>query len=192
MSHLRKPDSCSLTTAPSSRSPRAGTYLRGTLTAGVTNVRDTTGLTYLAAYLDDWQPGAHTGKQPWAVRLNSRETEDGKHTLTWDAMDTAGNITTVRRAVYIDNTAPSVRLTKAPKNKAKLTKTVKLTASASDRYGITRVQLLVNGKLVATDTKAGYHFTLNPKKYGKTFTVQLRAYDKAGNTKYTTKRTYRR
>lgn len=32
---------------------------------------------------------------------------------------------------------------------------------------------------VATDTRAGYSFTLNPKKFGKRFTVQLRTYDRA-------------
>jgi len=75
---------------------------------------------------------------------------------------------------------------------AKLTKKTTLAASASDKNGVAKVQLLVNGKVVATDTKAGYSFTLNPKKYGKKFTVQLRAYDKAGNVKTLGKRTYRR
>lgn len=81
---------------------------------------------------------------------------------------------------------------KAPKNGAKLTKTFKITASARDRYGVARVQLLVNGETVATDTNAAYSFTVNPKKYGKKFTVQIRAYDKAGNIQYTAKRTYHR
>jgi len=40
--------------------------------------------------------------------------------------------------------------------------------------------------------QSAYTFTLNPKKYGKKFTVRLRAYDKAGNLKTSTKRTYRR
>ena len=35
-------------------------------------------------------------------------------------------------------------------------------------------------------------FTLNPKKYGKTFTVQLRAYDLAGNVGTSSKRTCHR
>jgi hypothetical protein len=64
--------------------------------------------------------------------------------------------------------------------------------AATDRNGVARVQLLVNGKVVATDSKAGYSFALNPKKYGKTFTVQLRAYDKAGNVRYTGKLTHHR
>ncbi|GGN34942.1 hypothetical protein FHR83_005904 [Actinoplanes campanulatus] len=52
--------------------------------------------------------------------------------------------------------------------------------------------MLVNGKVVATDAQAAYSFVPNPKKYGKKFTVQLRAYDKAGNLRYSAKRTYRR
>jgi hypothetical protein len=52
--------------------------------------------------------------------------------------------------------------------------------------------LLVNGKAVKTDTTAGYAFTVNPKKYGKKFTVRVRAYDKAGNVKYSSTRTYKR
>jgi Bacterial Ig domain len=81
----------------------------------------------------------------------------------------------VRRTVYIDNTAPSIAVTTAPKNNAKLTKKVTLKTKASDTYGVAKVQLLVNGKVAATDMKAGYEFTLNPKNYGKTFTVQMRA-----------------
>jgi hypothetical protein len=65
-------------------------------------------------------------------------------------------------------------------------------SAASDRNGVGRVQLFVNGKVVATDVKAGYAFALNPKKYGKNFTVQLRAYDRAGTARTTGKLHYRR
>ncbi|MFC4066925.1 Ig-like domain-containing protein [Actinoplanes subglobosus] len=116
----------------------------------------------------------------------------GDHTIEWVVTDSLGNTTIARRVVVNDTVAPALKLTKAPKNNAKLTKNATLAASASDRNGIAKVQLLVNGKVVATDTKAGYTFTLNPKKYGKKFMVQLRAYDKAGNVKTLAKRTYRR
>jgi hypothetical protein len=45
-----------------------------------------------------------------------------------------------------------------------------LRLSGCEVIGVNRVQLLVNGKVAATDTKAGYSFKLNPKKYGKKFT----------------------
>ncbi|MBB4737949.1 hypothetical protein BJY16_001408 [Actinoplanes octamycinicus] len=121
-----------------------------------------------------------------------RAGADGIKTVTWWAVDKLGNRGTVSRTVIVDNTAPALSVTKRPKNNARVTKKTTLAAAASDRNGVAKVQLLVNGKVVATDYTAGYRFTLNPKKYGKKFTVQLRAYDKAGNVKYSTKRTYRR
>jgi hypothetical protein len=45
---------------------------------------------------------------------------------------------------------------------------------------------------LATDTQAACSFSVNPKSYGNRFTVQMRAYDRAGNLQYTAKRTYRR
>ncbi|WP_433792634.1 Ig-like domain-containing protein [Actinoplanes sp. CA-252034] len=117
---------------------------------------------------------------------------DGVKTITWVAVDGLGNPATATRAVIVDNTAPALKVTKAPKNRSKLTRKVTIAASASDRNGVAKVQLLVNGKVVATDAKAAYSFALNPKKYGRKLTVQLRAYDRAGNVRYSGKLTYRR
>ncbi len=117
---------------------------------------------------------------------------DRQYAFTWLLIDRLGNRTTVKRVVTADNTLPTVAFSKAPANGAKLTKTTTITASASDRNGIARVQLLVNGVQVANDARAPYTFTLDPKKYGKTFTVRLRAYDRAGNIRYTSQRTYHR
>ena len=134
--------------------------------------------------------GGKATSSPWAWTVTPKA--QGAHTIEWVVTDKLGNTTTARRVVVNDTVAPALKLTKAPKNNAKLTKNTTLAAAASDRNGIAKVQLLVNGKVVATDTKAGYSFTLNPKKYGKKFTVQLRAYDKAGNVRTLGKRTYRR
>jgi hypothetical protein len=179
-------------TAPTGVFRPSGTYLRGTFTAWPYVSEDNVFVFSMASYLDDHKGGGTTEWQPFSVRVNSKAVKDGKHTLSFELTDVAGNVRAVRRAVYIDNTLPSLSMTKAPKNRAKLTKKVTLKAKATDRYGVTKVQLLVNGKVVATDTKAGYQFTLNPKKYGKKFTVRMRAYDRAGNVRYSTERTYRR
>jgi hypothetical protein len=134
--------------------------------------------------------GGKATSSPWVWTVTPKA--QGNHTIEWVVTDKLGNTTVARRVVINDTVAPALKLTKAPKNNAKLTKKTTLAASASDKNGVAKVQLLVNGKVVATDTKAGYSFTLNPKKYGKKFTVQLRAYDKAGNVKTLGKRTYRR
>ncbi|WP_229075909.1 Ig-like domain-containing protein [Actinoplanes sp. DH11] len=134
--------------------------------------------------------GAKATSSPWAWTVTPKA--QGNHTIEWVVTDKLGNTTIARRVVVNDTVAPALKLTKAPANNAKLTKSTTLTAAASDRNGIAKVQFLVNGKVVATDAKAAYQFTLNPKKYGKKFTVQVRAYDKAGNSKTLAKRTYRR
>jgi hypothetical protein len=171
--------------------PANGAMVRGAaLPAAITGYRDATGISLLEAGIGS--RSSFTRRAPWRVVLDTRSLFDGRHTLTFRVADKAGNHTYVTRAVTVDNTAPAIRFRQAPKNKTKVTKTFKVTAEATDRYGVARVQLLVNGKVVATDTRAAYTFAINPKKYGKKFTLQLRAYDKAGNVKYTTKRTYRR
>ncbi len=169
-----------------------GTYVRGTtITAGVTAVRDAAGLANLRVQIDDG-PAATATAAPWTVRLTSRNWSNGRHTITFQARDKAGNTTVLQRPLYIDNQKPTVRIKSAPKNEAKLRATVTISATAADNLGVNRVQLLVNGKVAATDHKAGYSFKLKPKKYGKKFTVQLRAYDHAGNVVHSSKRTYRR
>jgi len=169
--------------------PAANAYVHGIFTSAVTGVRDATGLIYMSGYINEL---AYTNQAPWRVRIDSRHVADGRRTLEVTVMDKAGNVTTVKRAITVDNTLPAVTYQQAPKNNAKLTKSFKVTANATDRFGVARVQLLVNGKVIATDAQAAYSFTVNAKSYGKKFTVQLRAYDKAGNIRYTAKRTYRR
>jgi hypothetical protein len=119
-------------------------------------------------------------------------TVDGARTLTWTVVDALGNATTASRVVVVDNTRPKLTITKAPKNGAKVKGTVKVSASASDKNGVNRVELLINGKVVAKDTTAGYNFSINTSKYGKKLKVQLRAYDKAGNAIATSTRTWHR
>jgi hypothetical protein len=117
---------------------------------------------------------------------------DGARTLTWYVLDTWGLLTTKKRTVIVDNTRPALKMTQAPAAGAKVPGTVKVSASATDRNGISRVELLVNGKVVGTDRTSAYGFSINSAKYGSTFSVALRAYDRAGNSVSTSARTWRR
>jgi len=103
-----------------------------------------------------------------------------------------GAFTVSLNAAAADNTAPAVRITKAPKNKAKVSGTVKIYYTGSDKYGIKNYQLLVNGKVVQTHTSTANPFTFVASKYGKNITVQVRAYDVAGNVTNTAKLSYHR
>ncbi|MEV6298007.1 Ig-like domain-containing protein [Actinoplanes sp. NPDC051861] len=171
-----------------------GAYLRGRVTLTLTGYRDATALSDFQGTLVNSRQyyGFDHADATRSVVAETTQVPDGRYTLGWRTTDAAGNTTVVTRAVTVDNHAPAVSLTKAPKNRAKVTKKFTVTAKASDPYGVAKVQLLVNGKVVATDATAAYSFTVNPKKYGKKFTVRVRAYDRAGNVRYGVTRTYRR
>ncbi|SNR99925.1 Ig-like domain-containing protein [Actinoplanes regularis] len=173
-------------------SPAAGAYARGTtLTAGVTKVVDASGLAQLRVQIDNGRAVAVTAA-PWTAQLAIGNLADGRHTITFQGQDKAGNPAVVRKTVNIDNHKPTLRITSAPKNNSTLRAKVTISASAADNLGVDRVELLIDGKVVMTDRTAAYQLALDPKKYGKTFTMQLRAYDRARNVVYSEKRTYRR
>ncbi|MEV4277736.1 Ig-like domain-containing protein [Actinoplanes xinjiangensis] len=169
----------------SSITPAHGALVRGSVRTTV-KAGDPSGIRF--AYTTG---GIATGtSSPYTFVIKPKA--QGPFTFQWIVVDGLGNRTVASRTVVNDTVRPTLRVTKAPKKGAKLTKSVTVTAAAADRYGVARVQLLVNGKVVATDTKAGYAFRLNPKRYGKKFTVQIRAYDRAGNVTTTSRVTYRR
>jgi archaellum component FlaF (FlaF/FlaG flagellin family) len=128
---------------------------------------------------------------PYAVKYNSGK-RNGTVKAQWRVYDRAGNSAVYNRSLIADNAAPKVKITSGPKNGAKVKGTVTVKASASDASGINRVELLINGKVVAKDTTSGYSFKIKVSKYGKKIKVQLRAVDKVGNTATTTTRTWKR
>jgi len=173
------------TTGPTitSVTPAPGAFVRGTYYHSTVKASDPSGIGWMT--LNGWGIDAASNS---VVSVG----KDGTRVWTWVVYDSFGNPSTVKRTVTVDNTKPSLKVTSAPKNGAKVKGTVKVKASASDRNGINRVELLINGKVVATDTTSGYSFSINTKKYGKKFKVQLRAYDKAGNSYTTSTRTWHR
>ncbi|GLW30044.1 hypothetical protein Areg01_29840 [Actinoplanes regularis] len=171
----------------------AGSAVRGPFKVSLGGYRDASPFITFEASLDTpTYLRSYAEENSRTVTIDSREVPDGKYTLGWHAWDAAGNEGIIKRSLIVDNKVPNVSITKAPKNGAKVKNKFAITAKASDTYGIAKVQLLVNGKLVATDYRAGYALAVNPMKYGKTFTVRIRAYDKAGNVRYTSARTYKR
>ncbi len=105
-----------------------------------------------APYAFTWQSAPRTATVPLELR----------------AYDRRGNLTVVRRTVRADNTAPSLRLTRAGRV---------VTARAADPSGVARLELVVNGKVTARFAGPAHRFTV-PKR---SRTVLVRAYDRAGN-----------
>ncbi|WP_328464126.1 Ig-like domain-containing protein [Actinoplanes sp. NBC_00393] len=170
-----------------SMSPAASAKVRGTFTTKLTGVTDNvSGVAKAELWANGRYLGTGTSKQVPTGRTN------GKVTLTWKLTDKVGNTRSYTRTVIADNKAPTVSITKAPGNKAKVKGTVKVSVKATDTSGIARVELIINGKVVARDTTAGYALSVNTAKQKKTMKVQVRAYDKLGNVTWTTTRTWYR
>jgi hypothetical protein len=171
--------------------PANRAFVRGVIHPSVTSFRDLSGIAEVALNVSS-RIQFQKYVAPWRFAWDTRKLSDGTQVLTWNVYDQALHVTVVQRLVTVDNHLPTVSYRSAPKNGVKLTKTVTIAATAGDAHGVSRVQLLVNGKVAATDYQRAYSFRLNPKKYGKKFTVRLRAYDRAGNVRYSPIRTYRR
>ncbi|MEV6305772.1 S8 family serine peptidase [Actinoplanes sp. NPDC051861] len=171
--------------------PSYGQRFRGNFTSTLSGVTDLGGV----AKAELWANGRYMGADttaPYALTVRPG-TYSGNVMLTWRVTDRFGQWRNVpNRLVVADNKVPTVSITKAPRNKAKVKGTVKVYVKASDASGISRVELIVNGKVVSRDYKAGYVLSVNTKKQKKTMKVQIRAYDRVGNVKYTTTRTWRR
>jgi hypothetical protein len=167
-----------------SLTPANGTLVRGSTIYATIHATDPDGVAYPEVN------GCYCTAGP--DRLFIAAGADGRKALVFRVYDNIFNFTTATRTVIVDNTRPALAITSAPKSGARVKGTVKIKAAAADRNGVARVELLINGKVVARDVTAGYSFAVNTKKYGKKFRVQLRAYDRAGNVTTTGTRTWHR
>jgi subtilisin family serine protease len=117
---------------------------------------------------------------------------NGPVELVVQARDSLGNVSTTRRTVVADHGAPSVRIASAPAGGKRVSGIVTIKIAAGDTYGVSRVELLVNGAVVRRDTSAPYSFRLNTGRWKRAMKIKVRAYDRAGNVSQTATRTWRR
>lgn len=104
--------------------------------------------------------------------------------LVLRAYDHGGNVTSATRRVTVDNWAPTVQLTGGPVSGTRnVRKTKYVTATASDANGISRLELLVDGRMIQRYAGSTHRFAVQTGKYGAAMTVQVRAYDRAGNVR---------
>ena len=96
----------------------------------------------------------------------------------------AGAVGRIGFAATVDNIPPTVSIT-SPVNGAIVARkaNITITATASDNVGVTRVDFLVNGALQCSDTTAPYSCVWRvPGAMNKTYQLQARAFDLAGNS----------
>ncbi|SDS39140.1 Ig-like domain-containing protein [Actinoplanes derwentensis] len=168
--------------------PAHRSFVRGTFTVKATKVSDAYGVAYAELYVDGKFKGRDT-TAPYGVKVTTKDAS----WYRWNVVDKAGNITSIERHIFVDTQAPTIRKLKAPKNKARVYGKVTVTLQPEDDFGtVPRAELLVNGKVVAKATKFPYRLTVDTRRQKKTMKVQIRVYDKAGNTTTTKTRIWKR
>ena len=95
----------------------------------------------------------------------------------------AGSVNRIGFVQTGDNIAPTVAITNPANNATVARKSnVTITATASDNVAVTRVDFLINGALQCSDTAAPYSCVWRvPNPMGRTYQIQARAFDAAGN-----------
>ena len=172
--------------AISSVAPVQNTLVRGTSVATVVKATDVGGISRVVLAGQDVEASAE-GVWSGTVRTGF----DGQLSFAWEVYDTAGNVSYGRRAVIVDNTRPVITSVTAPSNGATVTGIVKTTVAATDANGIKKVELWINDVIKVTDSTAPFNLNLNSDNFGRSFTVNWVAYDKAGNTISTSRRTWK-
>lgn len=166
------------TTAPTVAftSPTNGGTSTGTVTLSV-SASDNVGVTRVDYYNGAALIGGSSSGPAFALIWGC---PSGVLPLTAKATDAANNVGTATVTFTCDRVAPSVAIT-APATGASVTGSVLITASASDNIAIGRVEFLINGTLVGTDTSAPYEYSWNTAGATGAQSLTARAFDTVGN-----------
>lgn len=101
-------------------------------------------------------------------------------------VDAAAAVSAAVAAAAADTQAPAVAIS-SPAGGATVSGLVAIDVAASDNVGVTRVDLTVNGTLVASDVASPYQFSWDSTKTANgTASLVAYAYDAAGNSKAST------
>lgn len=96
-------------------------------------------------------------------------------------VDSAAAVLAAKGSATVDTTAPTVAIT-GPGSGTTVSGLVAVNVNATDNVGVSRVDLLVNGSKLASDTTSPYGFSWDSTKVSNgTATLVAYAYDAAGN-----------
>ncbi|MBI1756479.1 MAG: S8 family serine peptidase [Fimbriimonas ginsengisoli] len=164
--------------------PLSGSTVSGTISLSA-SASDNVGVASVAFSVDGVQVGVATAS-PYSVTWNSTVVANGSHTISVVATDAAGNSATASVTVTVSNPvpdtiAPSITIT-SPVSGSTIGKTLKVYVNATDNVGVVRVEMYLDGALVATSTSSPFTTSYSPRKLASgSHTLFCRAYDAAGN-----------
>lgn len=97
-------------------------------------------------------------------------------------IDAAAAVRAAASAVITDTLAPTVSIS-SPTNGSVVKDTISISVNSSDNYGVSRIELFVNGSLVGTDTIPPYSFSLDTKAFADgNLVLMAKSIDAAGNS----------
>jgi Zn-dependent metalloprotease len=169
--------------AVSITSPVDGEAVSGTRTVSIA-ASDPSGISAVYLYVDGAYVGSDT-TSPYAIAWNTAGLPYGAHVLEARAHDTASNTgTSAPITVTVtapDTTAPTTAIT-SPADGATVAGTIAVTTSTSDNVGVTSVELLLDGKVIATAAAAPWSVSWDTRATtNKAHALKTRARDAAGN-----------
>lgn len=130
-------------------------------------------------YLLDGQSLGVVSDRPYELEWDSATVEPGPHTLTVQALDSAGNIGQVA-VEFIVGTPVQVSLT-TPQSEVRVGDAVPLQANIQATNPLVRVDFLLDGVVVDSKTAPPYQFNLDSSRYtAGAHTITLRVEDSQG------------
>jgi|GEM_PF-4205315 YD repeat-containing protein len=167
-------------------SPAAGFVASGTVPV-VASATDASGVTGVQFRLDGVGVGNEVTGAPFTYRWNAASSSEGYHTVSAVARDAAGN-TRISSDVRIevrnpprDIQAPTVSIV-FPGNKTSISGDIPFEVRATDNIGVTKVEFMVNGKVIGTKNAAPFVYVWNTSSASGTPVFSAKAYDAAGNS----------
>jgi hypothetical protein len=170
--------------AVSITSPANGSVVSGTRNVAMP-ATDLNGVTAVELYLDGVKLVTDTAS-PYSFAWSTAAVPNGPHVLQARALDAAGNAgQSAPVAVTVNNpdyTAPATAIL-SPAVGEVVAGTITVTTSSSDNVGVTSVELLRAGVVIATATSAPWSLTWDTTTFADgVHTIRTRARDAAGNT----------
>lgn len=164
-------------------SPSDSSTVSGTVSIATT-ASDNVGVASVSLKVDGSLFGTATAT-PYTFSWNTTTMSNGTHTLTVTASDAAGNTASASVTVTVynagDTTPPVVNIT-SPTNGSTASGNVSIQVNVADNIGVVRVDLYVDGVLIANSTTAPFTTKWNARRAASgAHTLQCKAYDAAGN-----------
>lgn len=161
-------------------SPTSGSYVRGAVSFNA-SATDNVGVSQVEFIVEATTISTDT-TAPYAAQWNTTGFADGPRRLTIYAYDLRNLSSVASHFVTVDNTAPTVSITAPSGSTVRRSRNQTISASASDTYGIQKVEFYVNNVLRCTDTSFSYSCSWSvPSATGVQYAIMVKGFDRAGN-----------